>query len=52
MTAFLKTKQWFKHSRLDQISTSVDACAIAGILLDSIEDDLLYSHKGLFFQNN
>ncbi len=30
MTALLKTKQWFKHPRLEQISTSVDACAILG----------------------
>ena len=28
VTALLKTKQWFKHPRLEQISTSVDACAI------------------------
>lgn len=30
MTALLKTKQWFKHPRLEQINTSVDACAILG----------------------
>ena len=28
VTALLKMKQWFKHPRLEQISTSVDACAI------------------------
>lgn len=31
MTALLKTKQWFKHPRLEQINTSVDACAILGV---------------------
>lgn len=30
MTVLLKTEQWFKRPRLDQISTSVDACAILG----------------------
>ena len=30
MTALLKTERWFKHPRLDHISTSVDACAILG----------------------
>ena len=30
MTALLKTKWWFKRPRLDQISTSVDACATWG----------------------
>lgn len=30
VTALLKTKRWFKRPRLDQISTSVDACAIVG----------------------
>ena len=30
MTALLETKRWFKHPCLDQISTSVDACAILG----------------------
>ena len=28
---FLKTARWFKRPRLDQISTSVDACAILGL---------------------
>ena len=31
MIALLKTEQWFKRPRLDQISTSVDACAILGV---------------------
>ena len=30
VTAFFKAERWFKHPRLDQISTSVDACAIVG----------------------
>ena len=32
LTALLKTKQWFKHPRLEQISISVDACAISGAI--------------------
>jgi len=30
VTALFKTERWFKRPRLDQISTSVDACAILG----------------------
>jgi len=37
VTALLKTKQWFKHPRLEQISTSVDACAILGLLSECFE---------------
>ena len=42
ITALLKTKRWLKRPRLEHISTSVDACAILGVIVDTefLEYDL------------
>jgi len=33
VTALFKTERWLKRPRLDQISTSADACAILEVLM-------------------
>ena len=47
MTALLKTKRWIKHPRLDQISTSENACAIVGDLLGKISNCIINEVNGI-----